>query len=154
MNDDNQRARDDDGMRLLSMGPTPDGGFGINLTGGPLHAFTAYLIELMTGPDGEMWNCMETKVQAADLKGTFILTVQRADGKTPMDLRMEAEARATSAREEALREAAEKLGERAKRHEQDPVTFGGFSASRASEAWACANTILSLITGGERGADR
>lgn len=106
-------------MRLLSMGPTSDGRFGINLTGGPLHAFTAYLIELMTGPDGEMWNCMETKVQAADLKGTFILTVQRADGKTPMDLRMEAEARATTAREKALTEAADAI---TRRYNRDCLT--------------------------------
>lgn len=120
MTDTNQRAReDDDGMRLLGMGPMPDGGFGISLTGGPLHAFAAHLIELMTGPDGEMWNCMETKVQAADLKGTFVLTVQRVDGKTPMDLRMEAEARATSAREQALHDAADAI---ARRYNRDCLT--------------------------------
>lgn len=126
-------------MRLLSMGPTSDGRFGINLTGGPLHVFTDYLIELMTGPDGEMWNCMETKVQAADLKGTFILTVQRADGKTPMDLRMEAEARATTAHatgyEQGLRDAANAVQAEAGKH--DDLTFLGVLAAH--------DAILALI---------
>jgi len=85
-------AQDEAEPRLRRMGPMDGGGFGIELEGGPIHGFAAYLIELMTGPKGELWNCMETEVQASGGRGSFTLTIQRRNGKTPLQLRTEAEA--------------------------------------------------------------
>ena len=82
--------------RLLHMGPNADGGWGMKLEGGPIPAIAEYLANMLGMRTDTPSNYVQMEVNCADL-GAMILTLQRCAGKTPHQLRIEAEAKALAA---------------------------------------------------------
>lgn len=79
--------------RLVGAGGRGEG-FGFDLTGGPIPYITEYLVQFMgcrdeAGPS----NYAEIEVNHSEF-GAMTLTIQRRAGKTPHQLRREAESRA------------------------------------------------------------
>jgi hypothetical protein len=82
--------------RLVSAGGRGEG-FGFDLTGGPIPYIAEYLAQFMGHrEDRPTANYSEIEVQHNEL-GPLTLTMQRRSGKTPHQLRVEADARAESA---------------------------------------------------------
>lgn len=82
--------------RLLHMGPNADGSWGMELEGGPIPAIAEYLANMLGMRTDTPSNYVQMEVNRADL-GAMILTLQRCAGKTPHQLRVEAEAKAAAA---------------------------------------------------------
>ncbi len=89
----------------------------MDITAGPIPAIAEYLAQMMQDGEGKYFNFMEVSINH-NTAGPMTLSLQRKNGKTPNQLRKEAEARAdraeaalADAREKALREAAEILDE-------------------------------------------
>jgi hypothetical protein len=77
---------------LRAMGPTA-GGFGIELEGGPIPAIAEYLANMLGMQGDAPSNYVSMEVNRADV-GAMVLTLQRCSGKTPHQLRKDAEDRA------------------------------------------------------------
>ena len=99
--------------RLVSAGGRGEG-FGFDLMGGPIPYIAEYLVQFMGLRDGAATNYSEMEVQHNEF-GALTLTIQRRSGKTPHQLRKEAEDRLTASEAEAadlrrrLEEAREAL---------------------------------------------
>ena len=105
-------------LSLLRMGPS-ELGFTLDAAGRAVAIIAGHLATWLEAHHAE--NYTETAFEQIDISGgarSYTLTVQRGEGKSPHQLRKEAEARATTAeaalaasqeREKALREALERL---------------------------------------------
>jgi len=78
-----------DETRLVDM-HLVDGELVMNLQGGPVAYIAEYMAQVMGHP-GDLNNYMEVTVNHA-VAGPMVLTLQRANGKTPHQLKVEAEA--------------------------------------------------------------
>jgi len=103
-----------DETRLLHMGPMPGGGFGMELEGGPIPAIGEYLANMLGMRTDTPSNYVQMDIHRADL-GWMTLTLQRQSGKTPHQLRVEAEtalaeaATALEAKDRRIAELEERL---------------------------------------------
>lgn len=85
-------TEDENPTMLRHMGPMPGGGFGMELEGGPIPAIAEYLANMLGMRTDEPSNYVEMHVNRADL-GAMTLTLQRCSGRSPHQLRKDAEDR-------------------------------------------------------------
>jgi len=102
----------------------------------------------MTDEDGRQLNCMEMEVQAADGAGTFTLTIQRRGGKTPMQLKAEADARSERLEQAlwTLREALRPFAEVADLYDDREDDDHEIWADRGTRSFAVPPSAFQLAT--------